>query len=89
VRLVTLPEYDVRTYNIPKNVYGILAAPPCTEFSRAKTTKPRDFEKGMKTVEACLKLIWNAQQQSKHGFWALENPMGLLRPFSRQSALLI
>lgn len=32
VRVITLPEYDVRTYVPPDNVYGILAAPPCTEF---------------------------------------------------------
>lgn len=30
VRLVTLPEQDVRTYRPPEGVYGILAAPPCT-----------------------------------------------------------
>lgn len=33
VRIITLPDYDVRTYIPPDNVYGILAAPPCTEFS--------------------------------------------------------
>ena len=33
VRLITLPEYDVLTYVPPKDVYGILAAPPCTDFS--------------------------------------------------------
>lgn len=30
---VTLPEYNVLNYKPPANVYGILAAPPCTEFS--------------------------------------------------------
>ena len=29
VRNITLPKYDVRLYEPPKNVYGILAAPPC------------------------------------------------------------
>ena len=33
VRLITLPDYDVCTYQPPENVFGILAAPPCTEFS--------------------------------------------------------
>ncbi len=33
VRLITLPEYDVRTYIPPDNVYGILAAPPCTHLA--------------------------------------------------------
>lgn len=28
VRLVTLPEHDVLTYEPPENVWGILAAPP-------------------------------------------------------------
>ena len=37
VRLITLPEYDVCTYAPPfENVYGILAATPCDEFSIAK-----------------------------------------------------
>ena len=38
VRLITLPDNDVREYIPPKNVYGILAAPPCDQFSFAKTT---------------------------------------------------
>jgi len=33
VRLITLPAYDVRTYIPPDNVYGILAAPPCTHLA--------------------------------------------------------
>ena len=37
VRIITLPDYDVRLYIPPiDDVYGILAAPPCTEFSFAK-----------------------------------------------------
>ena len=28
-------EIGVENYNPPKNVYGIIANPPCTEFSRA------------------------------------------------------
>jgi hypothetical protein len=49
VRNITLPEYDVRTYIPPDNVYGILVAPPCTEFSfaRTKANKPRDLKEGM------------------------------------------
>ena len=35
VRVITLPD-DVRLYAPPDNVHGILAAPPCTEFSFAK-----------------------------------------------------
>jgi len=83
VRLVTLPDNDVRTYQPPENVYGILAAPPCTMFSLARTRakKPRDFNEGMETVTACLKIIWDVRKKQKLAFWALENPMGYLRQF--------
>lgn len=59
VRNITLPEFDVLTYTPPENVYGILAAPPCTEFSvlnckaEARDRKP---EEGLKVVMACLSL---------------------------------
>lgn len=64
-----------------KDVYGVLVAPPCTEFSLAKTTAPREFEKGMVTVKACIEIIWHIQTHSKLQFWALENPTCLLRRF--------
>src|SRR3990167_2671325 len=81
VRLITLPENDVRTYQPPENVYGILAAPPCMEFSIAKANNPRNFYSGMETVEACFKVIWHCRKKSKLSFWALENPVGFLRQF--------
>ena len=89
VRVITLPEYDVRNYIPPENVYGILAAPPCTMFSLARTrakTK-RDFEGGMIIVKACLHIIWECRYKPKYRkdgalkFWVLENPMGFLRQF--------
>lgn len=67
------------------NVYGILAAPPCTQFSIARTRAkiPRDLQGGMATVEACMRLIWHVQayKDGKLQFWAIENPVGLLRRF--------
>ena len=81
VRLITLPEYDVRTYEPPENVYGILASPPCTEFSLAKTTVPRNLVKGFEIVKACLEIIYFCRMNRKFKFWALENPFGLLRQF--------
>lgn len=63
------------------DVYGILAAPPCTEFSIAKTTAPKDFETGMQTVRAVLNIIWQCQINGKLAFWAIENPRGLLTRF--------
>ena len=91
VRNITLPEYDVRTYIPPDDVYGILAAPPCTEFSLAKSNSkyPRKIAEGMNIVYHCLRIIWEAQYKlptplaktTTLKFWALENPFGLLRRF--------
>ena len=90
VRLITLPMFDVTDpYNIEQCIalkpYGILAAPPCTMFSRARTTAstPRDFKGAMEVVSACLRIIWEAQYENRFGlkFWALENPAGHLRRF--------
>lgn len=89
VRVISLPQYDVMTYQPPKNVYGILAAPPCTMFSLARTTAktPRDFHKGMEVVEACMRIIWECRKQDKLAFWAVENPMGYLRQFLGKPAM--
>ena len=91
VRIITLPDNDVRTYKPPKNVYGILAAPPCTMFSFARMSakKPRDLTEGMEIVIACLNIIWECQYKIKSStqkssplkFWCLENPNGFLKYF--------
>lgn len=98
VRVITRPNYDVtRWREYPEimepltaeksdsQIYGILAAPPCTMFSRARTTAktPRDFRGAMKVVESCLKIIWEAQYNNAYSlkFWALENPAGHLQRF--------
>ena len=62
-------------------IVGILAAPPCTEFSIAKGALPRDLPKAMEIVEACMRIIWETQRRTRLDFWALENPRGLLRRF--------
>jgi len=83
VRLITLPNNDVRTYIPPDNVYGILAAPVCTQFSFARTRAktPRNLRDGMKLVIACLNIIWECRYDHKLAFWCLENPRGYLRQF--------
>ena len=107
VKLITLPEFDVtkwRQYpeimNTLDNVYGILAAPPCTMFSFARTNakKPRDLDEGMKCVRACLDIIWLSMETigpttNKKPFtlkfWALENPyFGLLKNFLGKPAFI-
>ena len=85
VRNITLPDYDVRTYEPPEGVYGILAAPPCNEFSIAKGSQPRDFDKAMEIVESCLGIIWRCRPF----FWCLENPVGFLRQFLGKPPLTI
>jgi hypothetical protein len=100
VRVVTLPEYDVRTYELPKEpIYGILNAPPCTQFSFARTNakEKRNLKEGMDLVYACLNLVWQCQfrtesDQQKYSplkFWALENPyFGMLRWFLGKPAFV-
>lgn len=77
---------DGGVLKIPANeVYGILAAPTCTMFSLARSTAktPRDLEEGMRLVKKCLDIIWYCKitPGSMLKFWALENPLGLLRWF--------
>lgn len=87
VRLITLPENDVLTYQPPRSgVYGILAAPPCTEFSVLNCKaerRERKPEEGLKIVNACLRII----EQAKPVWWALENPVGYLRDYLGKSTL--
>lgn len=77
VRLVTLPERDVRLYQPPEKVHGILAAPPCTMFSisgaRWKRTDAQMMN-AISMVDACLRIIY----ATKPVWWALENPVGKL-----------
>lgn len=86
VRVITLPEYDVRTYKPPENVYGILAAPPCTEFSVLNciaAPRNRDEAAGMEIVNARFKII----EQCRPVWWAMENPVGYLRKYLGAPAL--
>ena len=95
---ITLPEQDVCVFDPfqyepleRKSIYGILAAPPCTHFSFARTHPkiPRDLGSGLWIVKACLNIIWSCQQQYKNQnqkmpplkFWCLENPNGWLKFF--------
>ncbi len=95
VRVLTLPMFDITLpYYIEQCInlkpYGILAAPPCTMFSRARTTAktPRDFEGAMKIVKSCLEIIWGSQYENRFGlkFWAMENPAGHLKRFMGEPA---
>lgn len=80
-----LATWDKEDLEVNKaDIYAILAAPPCTMFSFARTNakKPRDLKEGMQCVRACLDIIWSINEiQQTTGkktlplkFWALENP---------------
>lgn len=89
----------VENFHPPENVYGIIANPPCTMFSFARTNakKPRDLREGMICVEHCLRIIWECQypavsnyaKYTRLKFWVLENPyFGLLKNFLGKPALV-
>jgi hypothetical protein len=82
----------VENYSPPQNVYGIIANPPCTQFSiaRSNAKSQRDLREGMRLVKECLRIIWECQyactgpsnQSSPLQFWMIENPAtGFLRWF--------
>ena len=80
VRLVDLPE-DVRLLKKPaESVHGILAAPPCTRFSYARNrypAGPEELRDALSIVDACIRLA----VVCKPVWWALENPLNLLRHY--------
>ena len=72
-----------------ENVYGILAAPPCTKFTFADWRTPLRERSGLgeatALVRKCLDIIWEVQKR-KPIWWALENPVGHLYKFLGQPA---
>ena len=80
VRLVTLPEHNVLTYQPPEDVHGVLAAPPCTEFSVLNciaAPRERKPDEWLKVVMACLRIV----NLCRPDWWAMENPVGYLREY--------
>ena len=65
-------EIGVENYTPPKNVYGVIANPVCTEFSniQGRSEDKKDYEKGMFLVNHCLRVI----EECKPKFWVIENP---------------
>src|SRR3990167_9225717 len=92
-------DIGIENYTPPSGVYGIIANPPCTMFSIARTSAkiPRDLTEGMRLVRECLRIIWwcQAQIKSEHQrrsplkFWVIENPAsGYLRWFLGKPAFI-
>lgn len=70
---------DIRLFEYPGHVHGILAAPPCTHFavSGARWWSEKtdsDLLEALSVVDACLRLVTVCQPK----WWALENPVGRL-----------
>ena len=67
----------VENYTPPQNVHGIIANPPCTDFSTARASgKARDVAAGMFLVNECLRII----RECKPVWYVIENPAtGALR----------
>ena len=88
VRIITLPQEDVRLYQPQQNVHGILAAPPCTHLagSGARWWKQKGTEallEALAVVDACLRIVIVTHPS----FWALENPVGRLVHYLGQPKL--
>lgn len=64
-------DIGVENYHAPYEVYGIIANPPCTEFSIVHGFDvERDYEKGLKLVRECQRIVAECRPK----FWAIENP---------------
>lgn len=84
-------DIGVENFHPPENVYGIIANPPCTHFSIARTVAktPRSLEEGMRLVKECLRIIWECNYRLQEPsrtmplkFWVIENPAtGFLKWF--------
>jgi site-specific DNA-cytosine methylase len=77
---VDLPKLDMRTWKPPKRVWGVLAAPPCDQFSLARNGSkagPRRILDALAVVHACLAIVALTSPE----WWALENPVGLLSTY--------
>ena len=81
VRVVTLPELDVRTYQPPDAVQGVLAAPPCTHFTNSGAQYWRKKDADGRTlldtqiISHCLRIIATCAPN----WFVLENPVGRMR----------
>lgn len=76
----------VENYHPPKDVYGIIANPVCTELSTARSDgKARNPEEGMRLVKECQRII----SECNPVFWVIENPAtGVLKNYLGKPKLI-
>jgi len=60
----------------PGFFHFVWASPPCTMYSVARTSKPREFEEADQMVLACIEII---SKMAPTAGWTIENPVGHLR----------
>lgn len=89
VKVITLPR-DIRLFEKPKyDVYGILAAPPCSHFASVGIRWWNDKDKdgrtleGISVMDACMRIITVCRPV----FWCLENPKGRMGRFLGQPVM--
>ena len=72
---IDIMEWDYSDF--PRDFFDVIwASPPCTEYSRAKTTAPRDIEGANAVVQRALDIL----EYFCPKYWILENPQtGLLK----------
>lgn len=64
-------DIGVENFNPPENVYGVIANPVCTHFSRLKSfNRIKASDEGMLLVRHCQRII----QECNPTFWVIENP---------------
>ena len=68
--LVDILEWDYAAAYPPGTFDIIVASPPCTEYSQALTTRPRDMEKADRMVKKTLEIV----EYYKPSKWWLETP---------------
>lgn len=73
---------DVRLLKFQENIYGVLAAPPCDDFSSAGAQYwgqkgDKALLNSLSIVDSCMRIILSC----KPYFWALENPVGRLSEY--------
>ena len=68
-------EWDCREF--PRKFFDVIwASPPCTEYSRAKTTGIRDIDGANEVVQRTLDIL----EYFEPKYWIIENPQtGLLK----------
>lgn len=66
-------DIGVENYHGSAEIYGIIANPPCTNFSMVRTTAkvPADEVEGMRLVKEVQRIISECPNLK---FWAIENP---------------